>query len=342
MKKLLVILMSVMLIFALVGCDDKPRTHQQPSATPQESVTPQSTEPAAPQESATPQESASPQPSATPDQSIMLNEFKSVLENLGTKMEEYKSFDVSVSLDVSAKAMGQTQQINASADVKLKDADGAYLMQGVISMEGLTQDGSAVAINMFYDGEYVYMDMSKINGQKIKVPLAVPQMPVLPDVEETETEETLPEDTEEPEDDAISAIKDLLMDRLSIKKDDNYVLTITLSGEDVKTILEATQDEDAEGGVQNALEGTEIKGASLSFAIGLDGYLKGVSFGVGISAKSVVENQVVDVETDMTAVLTLNNTPDQEVEITLPEDLDTYIEGRLPVPGVGPSDPSQM
>ncbi len=299
MKKLLVILMSLMLVLAFVGCDEKT---ENPSTQPSQTVSEQPSQTASVQPTQQPQVG----PAATED---IYAEIASKFESLGEKMGMYKDLDIDITGNLGMTMMGQSLSMRAEANIKIQGVDTKDpLMAGSIQLVGVSNDGPVNGAFYIVDG-YAYLDMVDIFGQKIKLPLNFGAQP---------SPATIAAENQE----VPAAVKELIIRNTVIDKTDGYAVVITLEGEDLKTFLTASNAQMSEE--------TEITQITISIALDNDGNFETLSIGLKASSQTVVEGQSYDMDMDLNIGMEINNKPDQSVTVTIPEDLDTYVEGQLP------------
>ena len=136
MKKFLNVLLSVMLVFAMVGCgggagEEKEKVQDKPK------------------------------------------DAKVVLTEATEKMQDIESMDISMLMDMSMEIGGEVVKMQMETGVQVQNQGKETMKMAMPMTMKMLSQGVTMQMNMYYTDGYCYMDML---GSKVKIPMKVAEM----------------------------------------------------------------------------------------------------------------------------------------------------------------------
>lgn len=225
---------------------------------------------------------------------------KEIYDAASKKSQELTSVDASCVMDMNMTQGEETMDISMDMDMKITGVNTdsmRYLMDGTTSTMGQSMD-----THMYYEAGYCYMDLM---GQKVKYAMDLDQ------ITEQVTQSL-----------GSSTMDSSYMSDIKAEKDgDNQILTFTADASKMDSYAKELMG--TMGDTMDELGDVEytIKSVTGESVVNKDGYFSSAK--VKMDMDMTMEGETVSLTMDMD--VTYNN-PGQDVEITAPTDLDSYME----------------
>ena len=285
-SKGLACLLAVGLLLVSAGCSGRP---QKPDTSTPEVSTP---------------EISTPESSAT---ATVLPEASALYETSMKRMEAEKGFAGSMEIEYTYSTEGVTVTIPMKVTMEASEKDGESLLHMLIITKAM---GQTMNMEMWQDEEYLYMSSM---GQKIKQPLSEEAPGGQDSMEELD-----------------SLGESLREGAVVTAEEDGYTITARLPGNKLTGVLQSLMDMSGNGSLEG-LADISYSDMEFSMTVDKDSILRKVSLSGEITGQVAQPDvndptKMVEVEALYQYKIAVSLDKVGDVTVTLPEDLDSFVE----------------